>query len=93
LSVANQKLREWSGHVVDLFCIAVVVLGVTFALGPPLVAMHLTFADRKAERLSMVLSDAPNEILYGVCRYCGEGESDIVELGEVHYRMSIDNVA
>jgi hypothetical protein len=79
--------------LLTFFCIAVVVLGVTFALGPPLVALHLTFADRKSERLSLVSSGAPKELLYGVCRYCGEGESDVVELGEVHYRMAMDTVA
>jgi hypothetical protein len=81
------------GVLLTFFCIAVVVLGVAFALGPPLVALHLTFADRKAERRLLVLSEAPNEVMYGVCRYCADGENDIVELGEVHYRMAVDNVA
>ena len=79
--------------LLTFFCIAVVVLGVAFALGPPLIALHLTFADRKAERLSLVSDDAPKEVLYGVCRYCGDGAGDVVELGEVHYRMAVDNVA
>jgi hypothetical protein len=79
--------------LLTFFCIAVVVLGVAFALGPPLIALHLTFADRKAERLSLVSDDVQNEVLYGVCRYCGDGAGDVVELGEVHYRMAVDNVA
>ena len=79
--------------LLTFFCIAVVVLGVTFALGPPLIALHLTFAEHRAKRLSLVSSDASNEVIYGVCRYCGEGVGDVVELGEVHYRMAVDNVA
>jgi hypothetical protein len=81
------------GVLLTFFCIAVVVLGVTFALGPPLIALHLTFAERRAERLSLVSGEAPNEVLFGVCRYCGQGDGDLVELGEVHYRMDVGNVA